>query len=411
MSVKNNTKVLKYLKTLSKEKLIELIMELSPKSFKREIILKDAPRDEVNSCLNKISSSLTSILADEELLYAPRKFQKEISQYMEELKVLVNQNPKSVMKIVFDLMLEIEGQQADGYLWIDHYYDEEYFDFDIFSDEMMTLIHRIEDKEVQLQFFIDLGESAEESAYMPFSYEALGLEDKTPFLAYFNEESTLSFYHTIEELLSFEEQETFLLSAGSNKTLISFYIENDKANLAIEILEALLKENFELEYVEQLLTLTSISQERLRIFVSKTIETNSHGGFNFIIDGFKKLDNIENLESIWKDTTPSQYYKYLEKEQRIDEMYALLNSLPENREVFLKKYKKAYKEEAIVFFNTQITENLKSTGDTYYHKIADTLWQLKSLIEEEEFKSRVEALKKEYKRRRNFVGILVSRFG
>jgi len=411
MAVKNDTKVLKYLKTLSKEKLIKLIMDFSPESFKKEIILKDTPIDKVNSCLKKISSSLKSILGDEELLYAPIKFQKEISQYMEELKVFVNQNPKRVMKIVFDLILNIEEEYDNGYLWIDRYDDEEYFDFDIFSDEIIALLHRIEDTEVQIKFFMDFRETLENSGYISFSYKALDLADKTPLLRYFNEESTLSFYHYIEELLSFEEKEKFLLYSMENKTLISLYIKNDKVNLAIERLEGLLKEDFELEYVEQLLTLTSISKERLRLFVSKTIETNAYGGFNFIIDSFKKLDNIEELESIWKETTPSEYYKYLEKEQRIDEVYALLTSLPENREAFLKKYKLAYKEEAIGFFNAQITENLKSTGDTYYHKIADALWQLKELIEKEEFKSRVEALKNEYKRRRNFMAILLSRFG
>jgi hypothetical protein len=411
MPVKNDTKILKYFKTLSKKELIKLLMEYSPENFKKEILLRDVSKDELKRGLNKISSALSSILEDEELLYAPRKFQKEISRYMEDLKAFVNQDPKKVMKIAFNLALEIEVEQENGYLWTDHYYEEEYFDFDIFSDEIMTLIHKISDKDLQLKLFMDFGEVANSSGYLAFSYDTLELEDKTPLLAYFNEESTLSFYNTIKELLSYEEKEKFLLSAGSYKSLISFYIENDKANLAIEKLEALLKEKFELEYVEKLLTLTSISKERLREFVSQTIETSPYEAFDFIIDGFKKLENIEDLERLWKDKSLSEYYQYLEKEQRIDEMYALLNSLPENREKFLKKYKLAYKEEAIAFFNTQITENLKTTGNSYYHKISEALWQLKALIDEVELKSRVEALKFEYKRRRNFVGILVKRFG
>ena len=223
MVVQNDTKVKKYLKTLSKEKLITLLMEYSTDNFKKEILLRDAPDDVINISLNKIISSVNRNLDDEELLYNPEKFQEKISL--------------------------------------------------------------------------------------------------------------------------------------------------------------------------------------------STIETNSYGGFDFIIYGFKKLENIEDLESLWKAKNISQYYKYLEKEQRIEEMYALLSSLPENREKFLKKHKLAYKEEAIGFFNAQITENLKTTGDGYYHNIADLLWQLKALIEEEEFKSRVEALKFEYKRRRNFVGILLKRFG
>jgi len=410
MAVSKDTKILAYLNTLPKEKLIELLMQYAPESFKKEIILRDAPDDVLDIRLNAIISSINTSLDDEELLHHPPKFQKEISQYMEDLKAFVNKNPNRIMQIVFDLALEIEEKQENGYLWIDHYYEEEYFDFDIFSDEIMVLIDKIEDIKLQIKLFVEFGELAQKSAYLAFSFEALKIEDKKLLLTHFNEKSSLAFYYCIEALLSFEEKENFLLSAGSNESLISFYIENDKEKLAIEIIENLLKEKFDLSYVEKLLTLTSVSKERLRLFVSQTIES-SYGGFNFIVDGFKKLDDIKELELLWKEKSLSQYYSYLAKEKRIDEMYILLEALPNNREAFLKKHKLAYREEAIDFFNAQIKENLKNTGDNYYHNIADTLWEFKGLIEEEELKARVESLKFEYKRRRNFVGILVTRFG
>lgn len=414
MPVKNDTKILKYLNTLSKEKLIELLIEYSPESLKKEIILRDASDDVLDIRLNAIISSLNMDLDDEELLYNPEKFQKNISESIENLSIFVNQRPSEIFEILFDLAEKLEDKYENGYLWIDNYHTEEYFDFDKLSDEMMGLINCIKDTKVQLKLFMKFGEVAQGSGYLPFSYDALGLEDKQPLLAYFNAKSALPFYHYIEALLSFEEKEKFLLAhdlKGVYEILIKIYLENNKKYLAIEVIENLLKEEFDLKYVEKLLTLTNITTERLRLFISKMIETNSYGGFNFIVDGFKKLDNIKELERLWKDKNSSQYYKYLEKEQRIDEMYALLKALPNNREAFLKKHKLAYKEEAIDFFNAQITKNLKSTGDTHYHNIAGALWQLKALIEEEELKIKVEALKFEYKRRRNFVAILVTRFG
>lgn len=184
-----------YFESLSKAELIELLMEFSPENFKKEIILKDAPIEELNIRINEIASSIKYDIDDEELLYNPEEFQEKISEYMENLKIFVNQNPDEVFEIVFDLAESVEALQEDGYLWIDHYDSrgEEYFDFDIFSDEIMALINKIEDKEIQLRLFIGFGELANGSGYLPFSYEKLEIEDKSLLLQYFDKDSSASF--------------------------------------------------------------------------------------------------------------------------------------------------------------------------------------------------------------------------
>ncbi len=110
--------------------------------------------------INEIAStSIKYDMADEELLYSPDEFQEKISEYMENLKIFVNQNPDEVMDMVFEMAVAIEAKQDEGYLWIDHYdyRGEEYFDFDIFSNEIMALINKIENKEVQLRLFMGFG--------------------------------------------------------------------------------------------------------------------------------------------------------------------------------------------------------------------------------------------------------------
>jgi hypothetical protein len=337
-----------------------------------------------------------------------------MSEYMENLKIFVNQNPDEVFEIVFALAMELEEKQENGYLWVDHYHSEEYFDFDIFSDEIMALINKIEDKEVQLRLFIGFGELANGSGYLPFSYESLEIDDKKGLLQYFDKDSSLSFYDFIEALLSFEEKESFLLTHDLKRVyqiLIYIYCENDKKELAIKIVEDLLKEKFDLDYVKELLALTEISDERFRGFVYQAIEECSYNGFEFIVDGLKKVENVEELEALWREKNLFRYYEYLEQENRIEEMFGLLEKLPHNKEKFFKKNKEAYPKETIEFFNAQIEENVKTTGDNYYRAIADALFQLKQLIDAEEFILKVEGLKNEYKRRRNFVAILIQRFG
>jgi len=367
--------------------------------------------------INEIACAIKYDMADEELLrYNPCEFQERVSIYMENLKIFVNQYPDEVMDTVFEMAVAIEAKQDEGYLWIDHYdyRGEEYFDFDIFSDEIMALINNIEDKEIQLRLFIGFGALANESNYLSFSYENLEIEDKREVLQYFDNDSPLNFYYFIKELLSFEEKESFLLAQDLKrvyKKLIYIYLENDKKELAIKIVEDLLKERFDVEYVEQLVKLSDISDERFRGFVRKAIEERSYGSFDFIADGLKRVDNQKELEALWKKRDLYAYYTYLEREKRIDEIFELLKKLPEKKESFLKQNKEAYPKEAMEFFNAQIEENLRTTGDNYYRAIADALFQLKSLIDEDEFHLRVERLKSEYKRRRNFVAILVNRFG
>ena len=409
-------KVLDYFETLSKVELVELLMEFAPENFKKEIILKDAPIAELNIRINEIASSIKFDIEDEDLLYNPEQFQEKISEYMNNLKIFVNQNPNEVFEIVFDLAEEIEEKQENGYLWIDHYdyRGEEYFDFDILSDEIMALIHKVEDKEIQLRLFMGFGELANSSSYLPFSYEKLEIKDKKSLLKYFDKDSSLSFYDFIEELLSFEEKESFLLAHDLKsvyEVLIYIYVENGKKELAIKVVEDLLKERFDLDYVKQLFALTKVSDERFRKFVYQAIEEGVYGGFEFIIDGLKKVENVPELEALWRAKNISQYYQYLEREKRISEMFELLDKLPHYREKFFKKNKKVYQKEAIEFFNAQIEENVKTTGDTHYRAIADALSELKLLIEREAFILKVEALKREYKRRRNFVAILDNRFG
>ena len=408
------SRVLSYFETLSKAELIELLMEFSPENFKKEIILKDAPVEALNIRINEIASSIKYDIDDEELLYNPEQFQEKISEYMENLKIFVNQNPDEVFEIVFELAVEIEEKYENGYLYVDDYHNEEYFDFDVFSDEIMALINKVKDKKAQLRCFMAFGELANSSDYLPFSFERLEIEDKRDLLQFFDEESSLSFYHFIEELLSFEEKESFLLTHNLKNVyeiLITIYLENGKKELAINIVEKLLKEKFELEYVQQLLALTEVSAERFRGFVSQVIEESSYRGFNFIVDGLKKVENPEALEALWRDKNVSEYYKYLEQEKRIEEMFGLLDKLPHNKEKFFKNHQQAYQKEAITFFNAEIEENLKTTGDNHYRAIADALFQLKSLIDKDAFILKVQSLKNTYKRRRNFMAILEQRFG
>ena len=413
MVLSHQDKVIKHLQTLSNAELIELVVQFAPDSFIKEIILNDAPVEELNVRINQIASSIKMDVDDEDLLYNPERFQKNISEYMENLKPFVAKSCDEVFEIVFDLAEEIEYKLDNGYLYIDHYYDESYFDFDTFSLEIMELICKITDSQKQVEIFVAFAELCSGSGYMSVNYDDLEISDKEILLPYFNDESSLDFYYFIEEFLSFEEREQFLLNHATDRIvglLVSLYLEHHKKELAISYIEGLINEKFELDYIQKLMEISEISKERLRGFVLQALDNGGYRDFEFVLENINKIEERDEVEERLKDKNLDIFYRLLQQEGRVAEMFELLSQLIHQQEKFFKKYKKAYPTEATSFFRAGIEDNLKLTGNEYYQKVAEYLTHLKELIEEEEFDMMVTGLKLEYKRRRNFVKILEQRF-
>jgi hypothetical protein len=399
--------MLDYLKTLSKDELINLVIKFAPEDFRQDI---DISKEETDSYLNEIVSNISTLLEDDGLLYDPISFQNIVSSYMKKLKSFNKNSVDRVFEIIFDLVYSIENRSDEGYLYIDHYNNnEEYFDFDILELEIIEIIKKIESKDKQIEIFMKFSEVSYSSCYISFDFNTLKVDDKQIFLKYFNQDSNLNFYIYIEELLSFDIKEKYLLAQPTNlvySLIVDLYIENGKESLAIDYLEALLQEKYNLDYLKILLSIKDIPKEKLRVFILQAIECSVYQNLNFIFENINRVDNSDEIEGLLKDKSLDYYYQFLEKEKRIPEIFKLLNKLSDKQENFYQKYKSLYPEEARVFFKAGIKENLKSTGNQYYDIIANYLTHLREIIDENEFIVMVDNLKSEYKRRPNFIAIL-----
>jgi len=407
--------LLAYLEGLSKNELIDLVIEFAPDSFKKEILAQDTPKEELSVCINEIASSMRFDIDDEELLYNPSEFQGMVSNYLEKLKPFVNSNCDEVFDIIFEMAIEIEDKYENGYLYIDHYYDaEEYFDFDVFTSEIITLIEKIKDSKKQTEILIEFQEICDNSGYMIFKFNDIKIKDKKALTSYFDEDSNMDFYLFIKELLPFEKREQFLLdynSAKANLELVDLYIAHNQKDKAIALLESLIQKRLNLDYLKKLMELREVSSKEIREWLFRIINSNMDG-LEFIFENIKKVENPKELELLLKKRNIDRYYYYLERYNRIDEMFEILDkvSLIE-KEKFFYKYKKEYKAQAEQFFRAKIEKSLKYTGDYHYKTIADLLEHLKVIMDESSFISLVQQLKKDYKRRRNFIAILNKRFG
>lgn len=183
-----------HLATLSKEKLIELVIAYAPESFKQEIIFKDAPKEEQKVRINEIVSQIQSDLNDEELLYEPEGFQNKLFSHLEQLKSLLNQDPEHLFEVIFDLVDEIESKEEEGYLYNDYHDSEESFDFNRLVLKVVALIGHIKDSTKQVEVLMQFATQCRDSNHLVMDYEAITIEDKSLLLPYFNAKSDLNFY-------------------------------------------------------------------------------------------------------------------------------------------------------------------------------------------------------------------------
>ena len=412
--MKKEDTLLTYLDGLSKNELIDLVVEFAPDSFKKEILAQDTPKEELSVCINEIASAMRFDIDDEELLYNPSEFQSTVSDYLEKLKPFINSNTDEVFDIIFEIAIEIEDKYENGYLYRDGYYDEEaYFEFDDFALEIIALIEKIKDSKKQARVLIAFQEVCNDSGYMTFEFDSIKINDKKALVLYFDEDSDMDFYLFIKELLPFEKREQFLLnydSAKANLELVDLYVAYNQKDKAIALLENLIQKRLNLDYLEKLMTLKEIPSTKIREWIFRIINNNVDG-LKFIFENIKKVENPKELELLLKKRNIDRYYQYLKAYNRADEMLEILDRVsPQEKEEFFYKYKKEYKSQAEQFFRAKIEKNLKDTGNYYYETIADLLEHLKVIIDKSSFVLLVQQLKKNYKRRRNFVAILNERF-
>ncbi len=84
MSSSNSTKQIRnYLQGLTKEELIYLIFKFSPQSFLDNINSQLASQSEALVIFNQASKAINNILADENLLYNPSGFERELLKQLD----------------------------------------------------------------------------------------------------------------------------------------------------------------------------------------------------------------------------------------------------------------------------------------------------------------------------------------
>ena len=164
----SKSKIRNYLESLTKDELITLILKFAPQSFIDNINSQFASKKEALTIFDKTSKKIDDILSDEELLYNPSGFERELLKQLEKLRGLWDKLPSQIGDLIIKMVEDVEQAFEDGYLYIEKYGEEDdYFESEDVNDYIFRFVNTLP-KEIKFDYIEKLNELLNNSGYSTF---------------------------------------------------------------------------------------------------------------------------------------------------------------------------------------------------------------------------------------------------
>lgn len=418
-----------YLTKLGKDELINLVMRYAPDSFIRQIQNSKSTQKDATTVIDKVEKKVHDYLNDEELLWDPSGMDAAIMKQLDKLKGFENQIHDRMGKLLIMIMKSVNEAFDEGYLYIDNYYEEDFYESADFNQYVISFIQKLS-FENKLSFIRELDKTLDLMNYntydeIPNKYGSCFSKEESKKLAEFvqnNRQSiSLSFinkvYQVIESELNVESKElilSILSRTGSQEHLL----------LLVELLNSQNRLTDSYKFLNEFLSNQKgfVDNKIIEFYLNLAKETGSdfekaawialkHNPLEKNLSLIKSYGVSETsvFEELVKNDNPVELLSFYEKEKRFGDA---LNLISDNNRFydetifsFFKKNKKILREQAEEYFLKRIDANLVSTGDSYYEKIAETVSQIKQ-INTILAKEVLADLRTNYKRRTKLMGML-----
>ncbi len=169
MSKANSTdKTHNYLQSLTKDELINLILKFAPQSFIDNINSQFASKKEALTIFDKTSKTIDSIFSDEDLLYNPSGFERELLKQLEKLRGLWDKLPSQIGDLIIKIIEDVEQTFEEGYLYIENYREgDDYFESEDVNDYVFHFVNSLP-KEIKFDYVTKLKGVLNNSGYSTF---------------------------------------------------------------------------------------------------------------------------------------------------------------------------------------------------------------------------------------------------
>jgi hypothetical protein len=165
---RSTDKTRKYLESLTRDELTDLILKFSPQSFIANINSQFFSKKEALTTFDKTSKTIDKIFSDEELLYSPSGFERELLKQLEKLRGLWDKLPSQIGDLIIKMIEDVEQAFEDGYLYIERYGEEDdYFESEDVNDYVFHFVNNLPD-EMKIEYVERLREILNNSGYSTF---------------------------------------------------------------------------------------------------------------------------------------------------------------------------------------------------------------------------------------------------
>ena len=162
-------KIRNYLESLTKENLIDLILKFAPQSFFDSINVQLASQDEAVVIFREASKAINTILSDDNLLYNPSQFERELLKQLEKIRGLWDKFPSQIGDLIIRIIEEVEQAFEDGYLYITNYdsQEDDYFESEDVNEYIVCFVSNLT-KDIKPNYVEKLKKVLEDSGYSTF---------------------------------------------------------------------------------------------------------------------------------------------------------------------------------------------------------------------------------------------------
>lgn len=418
-----------HLRSLSKEQLIRLVQKFAPEQYFVEIKNTVSDRSTAQSIFKKAERNIQKIFNNSENLYDPSEFDSSLDKEIKKLFGLEKQLKEEIESLLFYIMHEVDNAFDEGYLY-DHYSDYNYEPSQEFNQFISNYVCCMNYEE-KIAFITKLDALLSEQSYTTFDNfhklsETIFTDDNLPLLKNMlvadfkniSHQLIENYYERVRDLLSSTEKEIILTHLNNNNSkwileLSQLFESQNEVPKAIEVIQQWLSDhnngyNESSVYIRYLDLLKKAQYPLLD--AAKRAVTNC--STSIILQKTASMvdkDELLILEQILVQKYAGEFLDYLEKNGRLTEALALIqsNKKIEDSQIysFFKKNKKQFPLESEKYFCQIIKKNLEYTGDKYYYFVAEAMQQLQqcnTLYANEYLKN----IRIEYKRRTKLISIL-----
>jgi hypothetical protein len=415
-----------YLKTLSKNQLVEIIDLYAPVSFREHVSNLQLEGDQARKAFEKITKKVNLIFQDLDLMYDPAEFTRVFESLVEKLTGLWGRFPEETGELFLFYLKRIDAAVSEGYLY-DHYRDEIYggvrfqeliqrYAYELPFHQKKSFVYGLEDILSILDYDIFYWYEAQlDKIYRP---EELPLLKENYLKGLSKDEGHFkkAYYLFLKEFMSLEEKAYVLskiyhLGKDLSLDLVQTLVAMEKHPEALDFLKELFETNPQQkseELFQQMIQLKAYVGESFLSELEEGIRTLASESFLiFAIPFFPEKQGA--FESILLEASHTSYFKFLTNDNRIEEAYQLIQSSNKIRDSlvfeFYKKYGKKYPEAATTYFIACINRELPHTGNRPYEAIVSYL-KIMRKFNPVKVNEVLLMLRTEYKRRRNLMNLL-----